>query len=103
MNNAKNDHLILKLVNICFDDMLQILCKSLASLQKFGRLRKFLVRHILFGLVSYLLVNSNIVKTYETLLTYDFLIRNTDPRFHLVSCYKKHFWGYLLYLLGHPL
>ena len=34
---------------------------------------------------------SNIVKTYEVLLTYDLRIRNTDPRFHLVSCYKKHF------------
>ena len=25
------------------------------------------------------------------LLTYDIRIRNTDPCFHLVSCYKKHF------------
>ena len=25
------------------------------------------------------------------LLTYNLHIRNTDPRFHLVSCYKKHF------------
>ena len=28
---------------------------------------------------------------YEMLLTYDLRIRNSDPRFHLVSCYKKHF------------
>ena len=27
------------------------------------------------------------------LLTYNLRIRNTDPRFHLVSCYKKHFLG----------
>ena len=33
-----------------------------------------------------ILVHSNIVKTYETLLTYDLYIRNTDPRFHLVLC-----------------
>ena len=26
------------------------------------------------------------------LLTYNLRIRNTDPRFHLVSCYKKHFF-----------
>ena len=25
------------------------------------------------------------------LLTYNLRIRNTDPRFRLVSCYKKHF------------
>ena len=31
------------------------------------------------------------VRTYEMLLTYDLHIRNTDPSFHLVSCYKKHF------------
>ena len=37
------------------------------------------------------LVHSNIVRTYERLLTYDHCIRNTDPRSHLVSCYKKHF------------
>ena len=30
-------------------------------------------------------------KTYETLLTYDLRIRNTDPSFQLVSCYEKHF------------
>ena len=39
------------------------------------------------------LVYSNIVRTYETLLTYDLYIRNTDPRFNLVSYYKKHFLG----------
>ena len=33
------------------------------------------------------LVYSNIVRTYEMLLTYDLRIRNTDPCFHLVSCY----------------
>ena len=38
-------------------------------------------------------VYSNIVRTYEILLTYDLRIRNTDPCFHLVSCYKKHFLG----------
>ena len=26
------------------------------------------------------------------LLTYNLHIRNTDPRFHLVSCYKKTFF-----------
>ena len=31
------------------------------------------------------------VKTYEMLLTYDLRIRNTDPCFHLVSCYEKQF------------
>ena len=35
----------------------------------------------------------NIVRTYEMLLTYNLRIRNTDPRFHLVLCYKKHFLG----------
>ena len=35
----------------------------------------------------------NIVRTYEMLFTYNLCIRNTDPRFHLVSCYKKHFLG----------
>ena len=45
---------------------------------------------ILLCLVSYISV-LNIVKTYETLLTYDLRIKNTDPHFHLVSCYKKHF------------
>ena len=34
-----------------------------------------------------------IVRTYEMLLTYNLRIRNTDPRFHLVMCYKKHFLG----------
>ena len=29
MKNAINDHLTLKLLDICFDNMLQILCKSL--------------------------------------------------------------------------
>ena len=29
-----------------------------------------------------ILVYSNIVRTYETLLTYELRIRNTDPRFH---------------------
>ena len=38
-----------------------------------------------------ILVYSNIVRTYETLLTYDLRMRNTDPRFHLVSSYEKHF------------
>ena len=38
-----------------------------------------------------ILVYSNIVKTHEILLTYDLRVRNTDPRFHLVSCYEKHF------------
>ena len=38
-----------------------------------------------------ILVYSNIVRTYETLLTYDLRIRNTDPCFHLFLCYKKHF------------
>ena len=37
-------------------------------------------------------VYSNIVRTYETLLTYDLRIRNTDPCFHLVSSYKKYFY-----------
>ena len=27
------------------------------------------------------------------LLTYNLRIRNTDPRFHLGTCYKKHFFG----------
>ena len=40
-----------------------------------------------------ILVYSNVVKTYESLFTYDLRIRNTKPRFHLVSCYKKHFWS----------
>ena len=38
-----------------------------------------------------ILVYSNIVRTYEMLLTYNLHIRNTDPCFHLVSCYGKHF------------
>ena len=38
-----------------------------------------------------LLVNSNIERTYEMLLTCNRRIRNTDPRFHLVSCSKKYF------------
>ena len=33
MKNAENDHLILKLVDICFDDMLRISCNVLVSLQ----------------------------------------------------------------------
>ena len=37
-----------------------------------------------------ILAYSNIVRTYEMLLTYDLHMRNTDPCFHLVSCYKKH-------------
>ena len=36
-------------------------------------------------------VYSNIVKTYETLLTYGLRIRNCYPSFHVISCYKKHF------------
>ena len=39
-----------------------------------------------------ILVYSNIVRTHERLLTCDLHIRNTDPCFHLVSCYKKHFF-----------
>ena len=27
------------------------------------------------------------------LLTYNLRIRNADPHFHLISCYKKHFLG----------
>ena len=38
-----------------------------------------------------ILAYSNIVRTYEMLLTYDLHIENTDPCFHLVSCYEKHF------------
>ena len=38
-----------------------------------------------------ILVCSGIVRTYETLLTYDLGIRNTGPRLQLVSCYIKHF------------
>ena len=38
-----------------------------------------------------ILVYSNNVKTYETLLTYNLRLRNTDPRVRLVSCHKKHF------------
>ena len=38
-----------------------------------------------------ILVYSNIVRTSEMLLTYDLRTRNTDPHFHFVSCYKKHF------------
>ena len=45
--------------------------------------------HILFCFVSYISV-LNIVRTYETLLTYDFRIRNTDPLFHLLLCYVKN-------------
>ena len=30
---------------------------------------------------------------YGMLLTYNLHIRNTDPHFHLVVCYKKHFLG----------
>ena len=38
-----------------------------------------------------ILVYSKIVKACEMLLTNNLHIRNTDPCFHLVSCYKKHF------------
>ena len=38
-----------------------------------------------------ILVYSNIVKACEMLLTNNLRIRNTDPCFHLASCYKKHF------------
>ena len=37
---------------------------------------------------------SNIVRIYETLSTYDLDMRNTETRFDLVSCYKKHFVRY---------
>ena len=35
---------------------------------------------------------SNIVRTYETLLTYDLRIGNTDPRFHFVmrNIFRSH-------------
>ena len=33
------------------------------------------------------------VRTYEMLLINNLRINNTDSRFHLVSCYKKHIVG----------
>ena len=33
------------------------------------------------------------------LLSYNLRIRNTDPRLHIVSCYKKHFLGLKLKML----
>ena len=60
-------------------------------------MKKHIVNKNLAGFVTFyfvlclILVYSNIVKTYETLLTYyDLCVRNTDPHFHLVSSYKKH-------------
>ena len=41
--------------------------------------------------LSLILVYSNIVRTYEMLLTYDFRIRNTDPRL-LDSCLYDGCW-----------
>ena len=38
----------------------------------------------LYFALCLILMHSNIVKTYETLLTYDLCIRNTDPHFHLL-------------------
>ena len=38
-------------------------------------------------------VYSIIVRTDEMLLTYDLRIRNSEPHFHSVSCYKKHILG----------
>ena len=56
-------------------------------------MKKHFIEAKTFGgfVTFYCLVKSNIVRTYEMLLTYNLRIRNTDPRFHLVSCYKKHF------------
>ena len=39
------------------------------------------------GLVTFCLpCVIKLVRTHELLLTYNLRIRNTDPRFHLVSC-----------------
>ena len=60
-------------------------------------MKKHFINKDLAGFVTFyfalclILVYSNIVKTYEMLLTYNIHIRNTDPCFHLVSCYEKHF------------
>ena len=60
-------------------------------------MKKHFIDKKLAGFVTFcfalclILVYSNIVRTYETLLTYNLRRKNTDPRFHLVSCYKKNF------------
>ena len=75
--------------------MLSVKCYLKAKRKK--NLKKQFVNKNLAGFFTFyfalcfILVYSNIVKTYETLLTYDLHIRNTDPRFHLVSFKKKHF------------
>ena len=38
-----------------------------------------------------ILVYLNVVRTNETLLTYDLRIRKAGPHFHFVLYYKKHF------------
>ena len=54
-----------------------------------------------------MLAYSNIARTYETLLTYDLRIRNTDLCFHLVSCHQKYFlslkWKMLFLMSGNLL
>ena len=54
---------------------------------------KNLAGFVTFYFALFCLACSNIVRTYEMLLTYDLHIRNTDPCFHFVSCYEKHFWS----------
>ena len=59
--------------------------------------KKYFINKNLAGFVTFyfalclILMYINIVRTYETLLTQDLRIRNTEPPFDLASCNKKHF------------
>ena len=75
--------------------MLSVTCYLRAKRKK--NIKKHFIHKNLAGFVTFhfalclTLASSNIVKTYESLLTYDLRIKGTDPRFHLVLCYKIHF------------
>ena len=59
----------------------------------FIEVKHHLLKSINLNITIIILMYSNFARTYETLLTYDLRIRNTDPCFQSVSCYKKQFLG----------
>ena len=74
---------------------MDVKCYLMAKREK--NMKNHVINRNLAGFITFyfslclILVYSNIVKTYETLLIYDLHLRKNYPRFHLVSCYKKHF------------
>ena len=84
----KKSHFLTKRLRPQFHPVSYVEVKCYLGAKRKKNMKKHVINKNLAGFVTFhcalclTLVYSNIVKTYETLLTYDLHIRNTDPHFH---------------------